>query len=86
MYCKLFIFGENKIFALVELPGVEFMNAGDMFVFNGVRYKVMIILRAARVIEFDEFGKRKYNVPEQTEWEISSSPLPELYITDVPQF
>lgn len=86
MYYKLFIFGEDKLFALTEIMGGEWIRPGDMFLFKNVRYKVLFHLRIAKEIEFKEDGKRKYPIGSDDETSLKSSELPELYITSVPTF
>ncbi len=86
MYYKLFIFGESKVFAIVELIGGEFMKAGEMFLYKNVRYKILWNLKQARDIEFDEKGNRKYPVFANDEIGIKSAELPEMYVTECPSF
>lgn len=86
MYYKLFIFGESKVLAIVELPGGEFMKSGDMFLFKNVRYKILWNLRQAKEIEFDEKGKRKYQHYSDDQIALAAAELPEMYITECPSF
>lgn len=85
MYYKLFIFGEDKLFALAEIMGGEWLRPGDIFLFKNVRYKVLFHLRIARELEWKD-GKRFYPINGEDEISLKNAELPELYITSVPSF
>lgn len=80
MYYKLFILGENKIFAIVEIIGGEFLKKGDIFLFKNIRYEIFFHIRIARELEFDEKGKRTYKSFSDDAIGITTAELPEIYM------
>jgi hypothetical protein len=78
MYYKLFIFGQKELFGTVEI-NYRPMKEGDVFYFQDKKWKVLRIICTARAISFDDKG---HTVFEDT---ATRQPLPELFITEIPE-
>lgn len=80
MIYKLFLFGEKQLFALVQIPADFNLKEGDIFNYEGKKYKILVFIRTAFLIEFDAEGRQKSQpIPKPNEH------IPELIITEIPQ-
>jgi hypothetical protein len=80
MEYKLFLFGNPELFAMIEVF-YRPLKEGEVFNFNGKRYKILKLVVHSRAIEYDADGRKKY-LDENKGREF----MPEIYVTEIPEF
>lgn len=83
MIYKLFLFGDNQVFAYTEIFNDIFLKEGDLFYFQGKRYKILRVTRVYLPIEFDggQIKRHRIDTPNK---EFIDEFGPELIITEIP--
>lgn len=84
MIYKLFLFGQNEVFAYAEIFNDMHLKEGDMFYFEEKRYKILRIIRTYKRIDWDDKGYAKRPVQNATGQQFAELEAPELIITEVP--
>lgn len=84
MIYKLFLFGQNEVFAYTEIFNDMHLKEGDMFYFEEKRYKILRIIRTYKRLEWDDKGNLKRPVENPTQQQFAELEAPEMIITEVP--
>lgn len=84
MIYKLFLYGQKELFAYVEIFADIFLKEGDMFYFEGKKYKILRITRTYLRVGFegDKFKRSINNLPEKQFIDENGA---ELIITEIPE-
>lgn len=84
MIYKLFLFGDNQVFAYTEIFNDMHLKEGDMFYFEEKRYKILRIIRTYKRVEWDDKGSLKRKFQDATNQQFAELEAPEMIITEVP--
>lgn len=84
MIYKLFLFGDNQVFAYTEIFNDFHLKEGDMFYFEEKRYKILRIIRTYKRVGWDDKGSLKRPIQIDNQQQFAELEAPELIITEVP--
>lgn len=86
MIYKLYLYGQTAIFGYTEIFNDAFLKDGDVFFYNGKKYKILTIVKTYFEIKFNEKGEsiRDFNNKPTKDFidEFGNS----LVITEIPTY